>query len=266
MKKFFAVFFVLVLLAGAGLFFGWAQRAVPPDAYGVLRSKSHGVYPQLIVPGEFRWVWYSLIPTNTRTDVFRLSPVRRQLNASGTLPSAGVYAAFLGIDEDFSWEINAAVDFSLRPQSLIDIAVSKNIRNQEELDKYLSDIADGIQAFIRSWVWQDGGFSARAESLLRQGEIPQLAAEIERRFPDITGFSLRVNSAGMPDFALYEQARTLHGDFVSLQRDFLNAGDLARGRLETFSRIEELEMYGELLTRFPVLLEFLSIEAGRPGN
>ena len=265
MKKFFATVFVLIALAGLGLFFGWAQRGVPPDAYGVLRSRSHGTNPDLVVPGEFRWVWYKLIPTNAQTAVFRVNPVRRQFHASGTLPSGRVYSAFMGLQEDFSWEINAAMSFRLRSEAIIPLVETRNIAAQEDLALYENGLAEEMQAFILRWIDEGGGFAWQVDDLLQVGEIPALTGEIERRFPHVTDFSLRVNSARLPDFALYEQVRSLHREFVALQKEFIAGGltDMARNRLETFMRIEELELYGALLTRFPILLEYLRIEQGR---
>jgi len=265
MKKFFATFLILVVLAGLGLFFGWAQRGVPPDSYGVLRSRSHGTDPDLVIPGEFRWVWHKLIPTNAQTSVFRVRPVQRQFHARGILPSGRVYSAFMGLQEDFSWEINAVMSFRLRSDALIPLVTAQNIGTQEELARFESDLADEMEAVIIRWIDQGDDFAWQADELLLIGEIPALAREIERRFPKVTDFSLRVNSARFPDFALYEQVRSLHGEFVALQREFIAGGltDMARNRLETFMRIEELELYGALLTRFPILLEYLIIEDRR---
>ncbi|MCL2191364.1 MAG: hypothetical protein FWB79_05195 [Treponema sp.] len=265
MKKFLATLFILVALAGLGLFFGWAQRGVPPDAYGVLRSRSHGTDPGLIVPGEFRWVWYKLIPTNAQTSVFRLRPVQRQVGARGALPSGQVYSAFLGIREDFSWELNAVMSFRLRPEALVPLVKAGNIGTQEDLARFEASLADEMEAVLLRWINRGDDFAWQTDALIQGGEIPALAGEIERRFPQVTDFSLRVNSARLPDFALYEQVRALHGEFVALQKEFIAGGltDMARNRLETFARIEELEMFGALLTRFPILLEYLMIEDGR---
>ncbi|MCL2600112.1 MAG: hypothetical protein FWD88_02910 [Treponema sp.] len=265
MKKFLATVFVLVVLAGLGLFFGWAQRGVPPDSYGVLRSRSHGLDPGLVVPGEFRWVWYRLIPTNARVQVFRIRPFQRQFRAAGVLPSGRIYSAFVGLRDDFSWEVNATMSFSLRPEALIPLAETRNIGTQEELDDHKSDLADEIQAFVSRWIDQGGEFARHTDTLLGGGELRALSMEIERRFPDVAGFSLRINSARLPDFGMYERVRELHGEFITLQKDLIRDGlpDMALDRLETFVRLERLELHGALLTRYPILLEYLTIEDRR---
>jgi len=265
MKKFLAVVLVVVAVSGLVLFMGWAQRGVPPDSVGVLRTKSHGTDPDLVVPGGFRWAWQRLIPTNSRVSVFRLGPVQRRFRASGELPSGRVFAAFLGIREDFSWELDAALSFSLRPEVLVSLAEAENMAGQEDLDGYLDGLSAEIGAFAVRWFDMGGAESvARADDLVRVGGIPALSAEVERRFPAVADFSLSVNSARFPDFAMYELARERHGEFVALQgRRIADAlAEMTAERVGAFGRIAELELYGDLLTRFPILLEYLSIEGG----
>jgi len=274
MKKFLATVLALATLGGAGLFFGWAQRGVPPDSYGVLRSRSHGTDPSLITPGEFRWVWYKLIPTNAQVSAFRLRPVQRQFSARGALPSAGVYSGFMranaaflgmtGVAEDFSWEISAAMSFRLRPGALIPLVESRGIGSQEELDGHTAALADEMAAFIIRWAQDSDDFAWNAGTLLLDGDLPALAREIERRFPETADFSLRVTSARLPDFGLYDHVRGLYRDFMARWEEAIadDLPDLAARRRDNLARNEELEMRGALLTRFPILLEYLRIEGG----
>ena len=74
-----------------------------------------------------------------------------------------------------------------------------------------------------------------------------------------------VRSAKIPDFSLYKQVRGLHDEFIAMQKEIMS-GDLierARDRAEFYGRYGELELYGELLTRFPVLLDYLALEDNR---
>jgi len=262
MKKFFATVFVLAAIAGAALFLGWAQRGVPPGSYGVLSTRSHGVDPGLVVPGEFRWVWHKLIPTNSRVLVFRLGPVRREFRESGELPSARTYSAFLGAQEDFSWDISASVSFRLRPSALVPLVRDMGLATQEDLARHEGDLADEIMAAVVGWARRGDGFAWEADALMRGGEAHGLSREIERRFPSVSDFSLRVSSARLPDFAMYERARALHGEFLAQRLAEGLAGGGAGDRLASAARIAELEMLGELLTRFPVLLEYLALDRG----
>jgi len=254
MKKFLVTLLFLAILAGLGLFFGWAQQGVPPDAYGLIRSKTHGLDTRLVKPGEFRWVWYKLIPTNAETAVFRLNSVNYEFTGRGTLPSGRVYAAFAGLEDDFSWELRAVFSFSLRPEALVTLITTQNIGDQEELARYEQGVAAEIETFILRRV-------DALEGLLKDGESPELEREVQGQFPLIEHFSLRVKSAQFPNFDLYRQARGLYEEYTSLQKDMMS-GELrekAKNRIESYHRFDELEQYGALLTKYPILLDYLKI-------
>jgi len=255
MKKFLVTFLILAILAGLGLFFGWAQQGVPPDAYGLIRSKTHGLDARLVKPGEFRWVWYKLIPTNAVTAVFRLNPVSHEFSARDTLPSGRIYAAFAGMEDDFSWELRAAFSFTLRPEALVPLVSAQNIGDQEELARYEQDLAADIETFILRR-------AAALEDLLKDGESPELERAVQGQFPLIENFSLRVKSAQFPNYDLYRQAQGLYEQYIALQRDMMS-GELrekARSRIESYRRLDELEQYGALLTKYPILLDYLALE------
>jgi hypothetical protein len=262
MKKFFSTLLILIILAATILFFGWAQRGVPPDAYGIIRSKTHGLDTRLVRAGEFRWVWYKIIPTNAVTSVFRLNPVNYDFSAYNTLPSGRDYASFAGIGESFSWEIRASFSFSFRPESLITLVDENNIGTQEELDRYGDALAGQIDAYIIRRISTDGNFYRQIEELLENGENKELEQEIERQFPAITRFSIRVKSAQFPDFALYQQVKALYEGYIAIQKDliFSELREKAKNRVESYHRFDELEQYGALLTKYPVLLDYLALE------
>jgi hypothetical protein len=248
-----------------GFFFGWAQLGVPPDSYGVIRSKTHGIDERLVVPGEFRWVWYKLIPTNTQTLVFRLDTVSRKISVQNMLPSGSTYAALTGVEaDDFSWEIHGTFSFSLKSEALIPLVTAQNMGPQELAD-FQQDIAGQIENFIVRRMNQSEEFAGQIEDMLVNGESPALEKEILEQFPQITRFSLMLQSAKIPNFALYNHAKGLYDEFIAMQKDYLS-GDMrerARNRSEFIGRLGELELYGELLTKYPLLLEFMALENSR---
>jgi hypothetical protein len=262
MKKFITTFFILIILGGLGVFFGWAQMGVPPDAYGIIRSKSHGIDPHLVSPGEFRWVWYKLIPTNAETIVLRLKPVNHAFSARNTLPSGMVYSTFAGLDNTFLWEINGSFSFTLKPEALVQLVTDLNISTQEELDRHEKDIAGQIEASIQRRMNQGNEYAVYIETLLKYGESPDFEREILGQFPNISGFSITVKSATLPDYALYQQVKGLYESYIAMQKEYLmkELDEKAKSRIESQLRFAELEQYGSLLTRFPILLEFLALE------
>jgi hypothetical protein len=264
MKKFFVFLLILIILGGTGFFFGWAQLSVPPGAYGVMRSKTHGVDPRVIRDWEFRWVWYKLIPTNVTTEVFSLNKVSRTITSSGVLPSGGVYASLAGISADFSWEVSGQFSFSLKGEALPSLTASENINADEDLRIYETNLAGQIEAHILDFLLSYSRDSGKMEALLVSGSAPELTESVNRAFPEIEGFSCLIRSTRYPDYLLYRSLRSLYEDYLKEQElSFRNvlpaeAESLARSR----QRLDELSKYGELLTRYPVLLQYLALEKG----
>jgi hypothetical protein len=264
MKKLLVAFIILIILGGLAFFFGWAQFAVPPGAYGVVRSKTHGIDPRLIREGEFRWIWYKLIPTNVDITVYRLDRVEHSFSLSNSLPSGGTYAAFAGITADFSYDISASVSFSIRPEALVPLIAEYGIGSQEDLEAREKSLAGDIEAFILRRLGLEGENSEDLEEILRTGSSPALENALKEQFPAAENLQCLVKTAAFPDFALYRQVRGLYEAYLAQQRDYL-AGDLrekAESRIDSRLRFDELERYGELLSKFPILLQYLAIENG----
>jgi len=264
MKKFFKTLLVLAIIAGFALFFGWAQLGIPPDGYGVIRTKTHGLYPRLVRPGEFLWIWYKLIPTNSKTTVLRLNPVNHTFTAENTLPSDRIYSSFAGIKGDFSWRINGAVSFSINPDAVIPLFSANVISSQEDLSGYEKDIAEQIEGIILRYAGNEE-FSKEFETLITDGENPWFEREIIRQIPTLNNLSLRVKSAKFPDFELYRQAKLLFNNYMAVQNEFV-LGDMrerAKNRMDALFRFDELELYGTLLTEYPILLDYMALENGK---
>ena len=264
MKKFFATLFIIFIAAVLAFFFGWTQMEVPPDSVGIIRSKTHGIDPRPVKAGEFRWLWYKLIPTNVKTEVFRLNTVYHEFFAKNNLPSGQVYSSFFGIGSGFSWEMNAAFSFSLESESLIPLVTDYNIGSQDDLAALERDIAGQIEAFILRRMNLGGEFTGQIEDMLKNGTSPEMEAEIAGEFPHVTNFSLRVKSADIPDFNLYTQIKSLYDEYITGQKEAISESlkEKSIDRVETFLRFGELEQYGALLTKYPVLLDYLVIEGG----
>jgi hypothetical protein len=262
MKKFIVTLVILLMLGGAAFFFGWAQLTVPPGSFGIIVSKTHGIDPQPVRSGEFRWVWYKLIPTNVEIPVFRIEPVNYPVNLNSALPSGDSYAAFAGLGSDFSWEITGTISFSLDPDKLAEFAAHKNIPDQATLTALEQETAQSIELITLRMLTSGETDSARIENILSGGSDKELEREIADRFPEIRDFSLVIRSAHFPDFALYRHVRLLYEDFLAKQRETVSAalGKKAESRIETQLYFDELERYGELLTKYPVLLKYLAMD------
>jgi len=264
MKKFLFTLFILLSVAGAGFFFGWVQLKVPPGSYGIINSKTHGVDPVPVKAGEFRWLWYKLIPTNTNVSVFRLDNVKSSVEFNNTLPSGNSYASFAGLGtSDFSWNLKGEISFSISPDMLISLVSHHNLTDQDSLNDYSQDIASGIKVIIIRTLSSADTNTERLEKILSGASDLLMEQEIKNKYPEIRDFSFIVTSAAFPDFSLYRQVKLLYEEFLSKQREYVSEafGRRAEGHIEIQLRFMELEGYGELLTKYPVLLDYLALNS-----
>lgn len=263
MKKFMGILLLLILLGGGGFFFGWAQFPVAPGAYGVMRSKTHGTDPELIQAGEFRWVWYKLIPTNVEILSFTLPKISRSIENRGSLPSGQVYAALAGMEIDFDWQVEGNLSFFLKPESLPSLVEREHIQGEEELRIYTGVLGDRIESFIVNRL-RSYGEEGKLEKLLDSGGSVELTADIEKSFPEAGDISWGIKAVRFPDFALYRSLRSLYDDYLERQRASLKPGleETAEKQISSRLRFDELEKYGKLLSQYPVLLRYLALEKG----
>jgi hypothetical protein len=260
MKKVVGLVLIL-MLAGAAFFFGWAQLPVPPGSYGVLRSKTHGVDTAVIREGEVRWVWYKLIPANADTLVFTLHPVTRTVSAAGSLPSAETYAAAAGIRADFSYEIEASFSFTLKADVLPSLTLNEGLGGQESLEVYEEDLAQNIERFALERLEAYAAGDTFLEGIQKTAAAARLAEDIRQAFPDIENLSCSIQRAKLPDLALYGMARSIYEEYLGSQRALLKTELAAQAErnINALFRFDELERYGELLTKYPVLLQYLAL-------
>jgi len=263
MKKFFITLLILIIIAGVAFMFGWAQFSVPPGKFGVVYSKTHGIDPKPVRSGEFRWIWYKLIPTNVRISVFSLDYNKYPVVFNSSLPSGETYADFIGLtNADFSWNLRGELGFRLDPEMLIPVVTQNNILSQEDLDTYLLSDVENIKNLLLRLLSSQGTDNARLENLMSGNPDADLEREIKENFPEICDFSIKIQSAKYPDFVLYKQLRLIYEDYLAKQREYAvsSFGKRVESHIENQMKFEELEKYGILLSKYPILLDYLKDE------
>jgi len=274
MKKFIVFLVIILILGGAGFFLGWAQLNVPQGSYGVIRSKIQGIDPQIVKEGEFRWLWYKLIPTNTEIKVFTPKTITRSFRSSGSLPSADIYTTLAGLNAStlgasagslvFNWEISGEISFSIRPESLPVLCERENINSDTDLRNLENEFANRIETFVTSRIISIGQNESFMETIMLPGSMAGINREIETTFPELEKINCVVRTVKVPDYQLYNSVRELYRDYITHQQDYLRNDVLrnAESVIGTQLRFDELEKYGEILTRYPILMQLLALEKG----
>ena len=268
MKK--IITFILLLAVGAAAFLtGWAQFSVPIASIGVLHSKTHGTSSEIIEKGSFRWVWYKLIPRNVSIAVFTIEDTALHIDFSGALPSGELYSSLAGIKNDFSYNLSASLSYRIRSESLPDLSEREMLFSQEDLNVYRSRLSGEIENRVLALLWSYGENEAVLKEVLETGTIAELEQQLVRIFPFIEVSSFSVRTLRYPDYVLYTQLRELYRDYLASQRSELQdeIAQISSENIRLQRRLDELALYGELLSKYPILIQYLSLEMGyAPGN
>jgi hypothetical protein len=255
MKK-LLVFLVFILILGGIVFgFGWVQIQVPVGSAGVLRSKTHGVDPEAIVEGRFQWVWYRLIPTNTQIEVFQTGTHIYPINVTGSLPSGTTYSSFAGMSQTFDYRVQGTLSFRINPDSLPGLVKAGGVTDQASLDAYTERLANQMQNAIVLQVMEAAERAVSVETLLANPE--EIAAALSLQFDSVENLTVSLRTLSYPDYTLYTALRSLYQEYLTAQKGALAAQAVSEANRHISSqvRMDELARYGELLTRYPVLLQ-----------
>jgi hypothetical protein len=261
MKKFFVTMVIVILLGAVSFFAGWVQFHIPHGSYGVLQSKTHGLYKDVITDGKFVWLWYRLIPANTKIAVFNIETQNISVDAEGALQQADVYASFVGLKSSFAWRVSGTASFSINPRMLPVLTEQSGIGDQAELDAYTAKLCSEIEPFINSRLSYYCEQRSIVEQVSASGSYKNLETDVYAAFPYIENFSCSLSVRQFPDYDLYESAKSIYDDYIAHQRDVLNKDVTvnAANRINSQFRLDELARYGELLTKYPILMDYLKL-------
>ncbi len=269
MKKLFIALLIILAFAGTAFYFGWTSFAVPLGNYGVLNTKTGGVSQNVIENGRFSWNWERLIPTNARLTVFSDKARIVRFSISGTLPSAELYANVAGGKPNFAWKIEGSVSARINPARLPEL-VKKGVSDQNGLEQWIDS---RVSALVESALNKALSLAISGE-LSEAGHIPDaraLAEEIRSNLVDASegdfiAADTHIETLSLPDADLYRLAKKTYMAYLEAKsREFSDAA----AREATYAAtdqytLDRYEKWGALLTRYPILIDFITVSNGNP--
>ena len=249
---------ILLVLLVAAFLVGWLQLALPPDACGVIYTRTRGFDPEVVRPRGFTWRWQRLLPKALVLYQFDLPPRLAELPVSGSLASGAVYASLVPERPDFSYELHVAVRYRVRPEALPRLADRDGLRPEGLADWYRTADADLVRQVTETALG-----SAAADA---PGVAADLVARLPGRVPDLELLDIAPTVIRMPDRELYERLRASYLAAFAARESALAAAAGRLAVLEAEALIDELrhersiamlDRYGELLDRHPALIQFL---------
>ncbi len=208
--KTFLVCAVMILLFAAAVFFiGWPQLKIKTDSAGVVVSKTGGISPHPVVPGEFSWFWEFLLPTNAELKLFSTKPLSFRKDMSGELPLAALYKNTVNGALDFSYAFHFSVSAAVKTESLPTLLKQSLISDQPSLNDYIAlSVQNAVSSAVAYFLSEaERGAVLHPEAMDKE----QLLALIDagRKYPGILFTAFAVTEAALPDYALYKEVRSL---------------------------------------------------------
>ena len=250
MKKALASLIILILFGGVVFYLGWVQFDVPIGNYGLMLSKTSGVYPELIQSGKFLWRWERLLPTNTQLRIFSLDPVSQTDTFNSSLPSAQLYATKLEGSPDFTYTITVESRAKINPQNLIPLVEQHNLQDQEALEQLIRDEIHQFNVAVTAYLLeetQNDTTGSRIQTVTTQELVK--ATKLKESTPWLEIVSTDIRNVKMPDTSLYLAAKNAY-----LNSIIEGTGAKEITESNNFTALVNL---GEILTKYPALVEFM---------
>ena len=271
MKKIMIIFIILLLAGGCIFYFGWIQILLPAETYAVIFTKTGGYDSRVTEPGVFTWRWERLLPTNMQINKFDLRPYTKEITYSGTLPSGEQYASVLPDNPDFGFSVAVSLGFRINPRHLPRLVAEEKL-TPETLNAYYEQTAESFAQAVSEYSWK---YYSRVEEALKTGSglfsigNEKLKSLFSDRYPELEILSLKARVIKKPDPEMYTLAKESYWRLAQSREESRRAvaSVLAeeQERVQAELKKEEaalaiLKRYGELLTRYPVLLKAIYLQ------
>ncbi|MEE8441216.1 MAG: hypothetical protein V3S41_05795 [Spirochaetia bacterium] len=269
MKRLIVLFLVFVIVAAVVFYFGWIQIQLDEDSYAVIFTKTGGWEETVIAPAEFTWRWQRLLPTNLALHVIPIIPHSTTATVSGSLPSATTYGALLESASPFSYAISVHVVYRLKPDALPGLVRDDGLRS-DALGTYYGRIDTEMEQVITDSTMRLLGQPAQliSPASALTTVVENLTATLTRWYPELEFLSVGPTRLELPDIELYFETRQRYITILDARTEAMQtvAKELATDQTATDAELARLERYGEILERYPILLDYFSLTQDVRGD
>lgn len=265
MKK-IALIIILLLSVITIFFIGWIQFSVPSGKYGVFSSKTNGIFPITVSSTAFCWKWERLIPTNSTLLIFELNPKTYKKAITGSLPSANIYSQMLEGNPIFNWHIDVKLVTRINPDILPQLVQQFGFKDQVSIDEWSEDTITTLINTALHDVLNDLLRQTEENSIIMvstPGKLTDLLNQrisgTEQQYLEIIEFN--ADFIEVPDFSLYSMAAKTYTEYQQRKSILLAeaASTQAKESITEYLQIERFERWGEVLTKYPILIDFLAV-------
>jgi hypothetical protein len=267
--KKFLILLVILVLFGSGIFYlGWIQYRLEPGESALVFSKTNGWEASIIDAGDFEWRWQALLPTNLRVFRFRSSSYPVSYRFQEIIPGSPVFGEDID-DQTFTLGYTVDLRVSLSVEGYRNLILNQGPGVDEEffLTDQLRD--ENIETLVLPYIQSTIDIYGidLLTNLARTGssiDFSQVARDLQDRLSSQSNYQIEdfaLKDLVVPNSDLY---RTLADRYMAISQASL-AGEaevenrLAQERAIEQARVERMENYGQILERYPTILEYLRI-------
>ncbi|MBO7430334.1 MAG: hypothetical protein J6U56_04910 [Spirochaetia bacterium] len=255
MKKFLFWLIFFIIIAGVVFYFGWIR--VPENNVALGFSTITGYDTAFMESGKINWRWQKLIPKSYILKMYQLETENAEVSVSQALPSGELYASEMTGNPDFSFSVKYAVIYKIKEDSLYGMATSGAL-GDDGLSSFYASVKDKIQNSAASLLGEEMA-KAMAGSTFSQKELEDgVKARIQGQLADVDIISFETVEAKLPDIELYKAAKAKYMENMEKKQEIAAQQEKETNdfNAKIDQRIELLKKYGELLTQYPILIEY----------
>lgn len=266
MKKTLIVSFILLVIAMVVFYFGWTQFRLEPDMYGVVYSRTNGYHERPIESGRFSWTPAALIPKNVTIYQLPATPKTVHTTYQGQLPSGTLYGMTLMGTPDFSVSFNLEVTYRIRQDSVVTLVRDRGLRTEVLGEWHMAVERDITEKLADALLLEAAVTPLEMTSNSYERFIQRIVDQFQTIWNGSAGsveiIAMDINALELPDLELYAIGRSAYRELTavktaSLEQELLGNATI---RAEYETRLDLLERYGELLSRYPSLIEYLKVD------
>jgi hypothetical protein len=263
MKKIIVAIIILILAAGATLYFGWVS--VEPGYFGIAHSTIKGTIEYPLESGKFYWLWEKLIPGTFHLYKIQKKPERIKIEITQPLPGSEQIQKF----GNFYIGVTASIDFT------IDFEVAKILIKDGLLDKFKENLTDQLSSKLKeplsNFILTQITPLSKGDMAIDSNKLERLKDELGKTIVEtaksnkLQSISYTISYSHLPNPEVYTRAVEHYRSYIDtayameqevLRREFEDRRRIAEHDIE----MDRLNKYAELISKYPDMLKFFYIE------
>ncbi|MBR0319214.1 MAG: hypothetical protein IJQ86_08035 [Spirochaetia bacterium] len=262
MKKFIFWLIFLIIIAGVAGYFGWIR--VPENNVALGFSTITGYDTEFMESGKINWRWQKLIPKCYVLKYYQLETENAEVSVEQSLPSGDLYSGAMAGKPDFSFAVKYAVTYKIKEDSLYAMATSGTL-GDGGLSQFYAAVKEKIQNTAASLLGEEMSKALNGSTFSQKTLEDAVKARIGDQIADVEIISFETAQARFPDVELYKAAKAKYMENLEKKQELEEKQQEISAQQEKEKedmnskieqRIELLKKYGELLTQYPILIEY----------